>query len=95
MPFVEKDENGAIVSTFARPQYEGQEFVENAELAKTWNHIRSERAPLLGEADFKINSLEDQGKSSKSWRTYRQKLRDITDAHDSPEKVKWPKKPTS
>lgn len=40
------------------------------------------RAPLLAEADIKINILEDAGDSASSmWRTYRQALRDITETY--------------
>ncbi len=56
------------------------------------NNLRANREPLLEEADWEINKLEDSGGDASAWRTYRQKLRDITKASDI-YNVTWPTKP--
>ena len=56
-------------------------------------NIRFEREPLLQEADYKINTLVDNNQDASAWRTYRQKLRDITKASDL-DNVTWPTKPS-
>lgn len=55
--------------------------------------IRMQREPLLLESDHKINTLVDNGGDASEWRTYRQKLRDITKAEDL-DNVTWPTKPS-
>ena len=57
------------------------------------NTLRNIREPLLVEADWKINTLEDAGSSTTDWRAYRQQLRDITKASDIYD-VTWPTKPS-
>ena len=54
--------------------------------------IRSDREPLLLEADYKINTLVDNGGDTTAWRKYRQELRDITKASDL-NNITWPTKP--
>ena len=54
--------------------------------------IRSEREPLLLEADHKINTLVDNSGDATAWRKYRQELRDITKASDL-NNITWPTKP--
>jgi hypothetical protein len=54
--------------------------------------LRNTRKPLLEEADWQIHKLEDAGADASAWKTYRQKLRDITDASDI-YNVTWPTKP--
>ena len=54
--------------------------------------IRSDREPLLLEADHKINTLVDNGGDATAWRKYRQELRDITKASDL-NNITWPTKP--
>ena len=46
---------------------------------------------MLKEADWQIHKLEDSGGDASAWRTYRQKLREITDASDI-YNVTWPTK---
>mgnify|MGYP003152969362 CR=1 FL=1 len=54
--------------------------------------IRNTREPLLREADHSIFILEDAGSNASAWRTYRQRLRDITKGNlDNPS---WPNKPS-
>lgn len=55
--------------------------------------LRNDRTLLLEEADYKINTLVDNGLDASAWRTYRQKLRDITKAEDL-DNVTWPTKPS-
>ena len=43
------------------------------------NQLRAKRAPLLTEADVKINIAEDDGKDASAWRAYRKELRNITE----------------
>ena len=54
--------------------------------------LRSTRKPLLQEADYKINTLVDNGGDASAWRKYRQELRDITKAEDL-DNVTFPTKP--
>ena len=44
--------------------------------------LRQNRTPLLEEADYKINTLVDNGEDATAWRKYRQELRDITNTSD-------------
>ena len=55
--------------------------------------IRMQREPLLLEADYKINTLIDNGGDATAWRKYRQDLRDITKAEDL-DNVTFPTKPS-
>ena len=48
--------------------------------------FRAERNQLLIEADIEINKLDDLGKDSSAWRTYRQALRDSTESWVLPTK---------
>tara|TARA_B100001113_G_C20981996_1_gene566497 strand:+ start:417 stop:698 length:282 start_codon:yes stop_codon:yes gene_type:complete len=55
--------------------------------------IRMDRNALLGESDWMANSDVTM---SDEWKTYRQKLRDITEGIDTEAKAKnlvWPDKP--
>ena len=55
--------------------------------------LRNDREPLLLEADYKINTLVDNGSDASAWRKYRQELRDITKAEDLGN-VTFPTKPS-
>ena len=56
-------------------------------------NLRFIRISLLEEADWNINKLLDASGDASAWRTYRQKLRDITKASDI-YNVTWPTKPS-
>lgn len=45
------------------------------------NQLRAKRAPLLTEADVKINIAEDDGEDASAWRVYRKELRNITEEY--------------
>lgn len=75
---------------------------EKTKLEKTWTDskderlkqiLREQRQSLLEEADYKINKLVDNNQDASAWRTYRQQLRDITNASDL-ENVTFPSKPS-
>ena len=58
--------------------------------------IRQVREPLLLEADWQINKLNDSKSDASKWIAYRIKLRDITKGVDTVDKAKavtMPKKP--
>ena len=55
--------------------------------------IRSQRVPLLEEADYEINKLFDSGGDATSWTKYRQELRDVTKSNADPFKITFPSKP--
>jgi len=55
--------------------------------------LRQDRTPLLEEADYKINTLVDNGADATAWRKYRQELRDITNTSDL-DNVTFPTKPS-
>ena len=55
--------------------------------------LRNDRTPLLEEADYKINTLVDNGEDASAWRKYRQELRDITKTSDL-DNVTFPTKPS-
>ena len=55
--------------------------------------LRLEREPLLVEADWQIHKIEDASGDASAWRSYRDKLREITDASDI-YNVTWPTKPS-
>ena len=57
------------------------------------NQLRIDREPLLTEADYKINTLSDNGLDASAWRKYRQELRDITKTSDI-DNVTFPTKPS-
>lgn len=69
-----------------------QQAIDDAPKYKL-RQIRSEREPLLLEADHKINTLLDNGGDATAWRKYRQELRDITKASDL-DNVTFPTKPS-
>jgi len=78
------------------------EIAQKEKDEKEWDDERSERViyklrkkrePLLLEADYKINTLADNGSDVSAWRTYRQQLRDITKASDL-DNVTFPTKPS-
>ena len=56
-------------------------------------NLRSLRFPLILAADHKIHTLEDAGSDASAWKTYRQKLRDIT-KDDDLDNPTWPDKPS-
>ena len=58
------------------------------------HYIRSQRASLLGRADFAINNAEDNGADPSVWRKYRQQLRDITKQNGFPLNINWPVMPS-
>lgn len=75
---------------------------EKTKLEKDWTDskddrlkqvLREQRQTLLEEADYKINTLVDNNQDASAWRTYRQQLRDITNASDL-ENVTFPSKPS-
>ena len=53
--------------------------------------LRIDREPLLEEADWQIHKIEDASGDASAWRSYRQKLREITDGDIY--NVTWPAKP--
>lgn len=58
----------------------------------SWDEVRRKRAPMLVEADWRIQRAEDQGDDLASLRAYRQALRDVTTQPD-PDNVTWPAAP--
>lgn len=58
----------------------------------SWDEVRRKRAPLLAEADWRIQRAEDQGEDVAPLRAYRQALRDMTTQPD-PNDVTWPAAP--
>lgn len=66
--------------------------VDAAKTRMRWDEVRRERAPLLQEADWRIQRAEDDGLDLASLRAYRQALRDVTRQSD-PAAVVWPPKP--
>lgn len=58
----------------------------------SWDEVRRKRAPLLAEADWRIQRAEDQGEDVAPLRAYRQALRDMTTQPD-PQNVTWPAAP--
>jgi hypothetical protein len=66
------------------------------ELDRQLDAIRQVREPLLLEADWQINKLNDSKGDASKWIAYRIKLRDITKDVDTVDKAKavtMPKKP--
>jgi len=53
--------------------------------------VREQRTKKLEYADVQINKLEDAGKDTKEWRSYRQALRDITKQPINA--IVWPEAP--
>tara|TARA_R110000803_G_scaffold184736_1_gene247063 strand:- start:33 stop:425 length:393 start_codon:yes stop_codon:yes gene_type:complete len=60
---------------------------------RQWDTIRTQRQPLLDEADVAIFKLEDVSGDASAWRTYRQALRDITEQAD-PDDIVFPEEPS-
>lgn len=58
----------------------------------SWDEVRRKRAPLLAEADWRIQMAEDTGARQEELRAYRQALRDIT-KQSNPDEAVWPQKP--
>ena len=66
------------------------------ELDRQLDAIRQVREPLLLEADWQINKLNDSKGDASKWIAYRIELRDITKGVDTVDKAKavtMPKKP--
>ena len=57
---------------------------------RAWNDVRAQRNRLLENSDF--TQLDDNPKDKIAWKTYRQALRDITNAA-TPDDVVWPTEP--
>jgi len=71
------------------------QLVDADTIKKTWEEIRDRRDRLLANCDW--TQMADSPLSDtmlKAWRTYRQKLRDITSTYSDPNKVVWPLAPT-
>lgn len=67
-------------------------LVEKIKQQITWDQIKKERNILLLESDW--TQLSDVSLSNKDeWKTYRQKLREITTDFLNPEEVVFPEKP--
>ena len=65
-------------------------------LDQQWELIRKERDILLSECDWIVIKSQESGKDiPKDWKTYRQALRDITNAFSSPDEVIFPEPPTA
>lgn len=75
--------------TKAEQDAEHKEYVDNSQK----DFLRRKRIELLSEADWQINKVEDAGGDTSAWRSYRQQLRDITNAADV-YNVTWPTKPS-
>ena len=59
--------------------------------AQPLNELRQVRNSILAQSDWM--TLADSPTMSDDWKTYRQKLRDITKTYKSLSDVKWPEKP--
>lgn len=57
----------------------------------TWKDVRNRRDFRLKQSDY--TQLPDWPGDKEAWATYRQLLRDITDAYDDPNDVVWPTAP--
>ena len=64
---------------------------EEQENKSLMSQVRAKRAGLFYEADIEVFKGEDNGLDVSAWRTYRQKLRDIT--KNDPKNIVWPDKP--
>lgn len=72
--------------------YPTDEQVEAVRRDLQLDEIRNQRAPLLADADWRIQRAEDEGNGVEALRAYRQALRDVT-AQPDPWAVVWPVKP--
>lgn len=68
--------------SFDKVDWRTPEEIQEQEQAQ----FRVERNQLLIEADIEINKLDDLGKDSSAWRSYRQDLRDSTESWALPSK---------
>ena len=80
---------------------------EKEAIATEWNRYEKDDKPALDLINLRIerNSLLSQTdwtqnrdvtlSNDADWKTYRQKLRDITKTYKSLDDVKWPKEPSS
>lgn len=65
--------------------------------AEPLNELRVERNRILGESDWVVIKEREEGGSVTNfaaWKTYRQKLRDITNTYKTLDTVKWPTAPS-
>ena len=61
------------------------------------NHLRKQRDTLLTKSDWVVIKEREEGGSVinfAAWKTYRQKLRDITNTYKTLDTVKWPTAPS-
>ena len=84
-----KDDDGNVTKTKSEQETELQTKLDTRQKER----VRAEREPLLTEADWQIHKIEDASGDASAWRTYRQQLRDITNASDI-YNVTWPTKPS-
>ena len=84
-----KDADGNVTKTKSQQETELQTKLDT----RKKEFVRAEREPLLVEADWQIHKIEDASGDASAWRTYRQQLRDITNASDI-YNVTWPTKPS-
>lgn len=62
----------------------------------TWSKIRSIRDAKLAKCDWtQLADVKMAEDLLTKWNTYRQKLRDITEAFATPDKVVWPMEPNN
>lgn len=63
-------------------------------ISKTWKKVRDERAFKLLSCDWtQLDDCPLSAELKSDWAEYRQDLRDITDAYDTPDDVVWPVAP--
>ncbi len=58
--YVDRDENNEIVATFARPQYDGQEFVKGAEITKKWKDVRALQQDKIQAIKWRVERYDTQ-----------------------------------
>lgn len=72
--------------------YHSKEWLMNFDLASSI--ARRKRNALLVEADYRINTIEDNGGDAKDWRAYRVALRNIPEQDGFPYDIIWPIEPS-
>lgn len=89
---IDIEEDKVVKRAIKRPLTQEEIDIRNvAELTRKWTEVRSRRNQLLSESDW--TQLPDAPIGNKEdWKTYRQNLRDVTQA-PNPDVIAWPVKP--
>ena len=94
---LDNDGNSHDPKQYVSSHFVGQDDTKDVRiLAEKWANVRAERDRLIAATDWRVivASESDEGSDLPTkWKTYRTKLRDITEQSD-PDNITWPTEPS-